>query len=108
MAEYNGRTKAEACACCTHADPRVLVRRRVGVEMQTLCANCAAILGRRPITLDELRAEVLPPNDRRQSDRRRGADRRAALDRRHLLDVTKMLDDDRRSYGGRRANDAAA
>lgn len=43
----------EACGC---ADGRVLKRHRLG----TLCANCATIVGRRAVTLDELRAEVEP------------------------------------------------
>ena len=101
LAAYTGRTVAAACECCSVADPRVLVRRRIGEAMSTVCGNCAAVLGRRPLTLEALRAEVRPASDRRQADRRSVADRRA------MLDVQRMLDEDRRAYTGRRAADGS-
>lgn len=78
QAAYNGREKGDACAACTHADPRALVRRRVAGASTpaTLCGNCAAILGRRRVTLDELRAELRAAGDRRGLGRRRGYERR--------------------------------
>jgi hypothetical protein len=57
-----------------------------------LCGNCAAILGRRPLTLPELRAELAPAGERRQRDRRRRA-RRAAGDRRDVEGVFSRSDD---------------
>jgi hypothetical protein len=52
----------------------VLVRRTLAdAHAHTLCGNCAAILGRRRLSLDALCAEVGPrPADRRQADRREG------------------------------------
>jgi hypothetical protein len=76
----------------------------------TLCANCAAIAGRRAIGLDELRLELHPPGDRRQADRR-AADRRIPVDRRQRVEVEHLLSDADRRASGRRTGerlDAAA
>lgn len=62
-----------SCGVCGARDPRVLRRVRLADgSAAVLCANEAAILGRRALTLTELRAEVGPV----VGDRRGGADRR--------------------------------
>ena len=54
-----GSTVAGAsCGVCGARDPRVLRRVRLADGPAVLCANEAAILGRRAITLAELRAET--------------------------------------------------
>jgi hypothetical protein len=89
--DYHGRAREPACECCSNGDPRVLVRRTLAGELHTLCGNCSTIAGRRPLTLEQLRAEVLPLDNRRGGDRRR-ADRRV-LERRERLE---LVDDEQR------------
>ena len=75
--DYNAKNKESYCECCGWSDLRALVRRRLDREnWSTLCGNCATIAGRRVMTLDKLRSEVIPDGDRRQRDRRNGSDRR--------------------------------
>jgi hypothetical protein len=94
---YHGRELARACACCTaNPDPRALVRKRLASGMATLCGNCSAIAGRRPVSLEQLRAELRAAGGRRRADRR-GADRRR-LERRagpELVDVERRARDRR-------------
>jgi len=59
MAAWRGVEPAAACATCPQRDRRVLVRRRVAGAWVTCCANCAAILGRRALSLEALRAEIV-------------------------------------------------
>jgi hypothetical protein len=74
---YHGRRLAAACEGCNETDARTLVRRTLSGVAVTLCGNCAAIVGRRPLSLEALRAEVGPsPGDRRSQERRRAGDRR--------------------------------
>jgi hypothetical protein len=90
--DYHGRELELACATgCGQGDPRTLVRKTLAGEMHTLCGNCSTIAGRRPLSLEDLRAEVLAPGDRRGGDRRR-RDRRGS-DRRGRLE---LVDDERR------------
>lgn len=96
-----------ACRVCGAADRRTLRRHKLAEGIVTLCANDAAVAGRRTLTLEQLRAEVLPQGDRRGPSRRR-QDRRGSegvRERRTRLDVSRMLDDDRRGPGLRRASD---
>lgn len=96
-----------ACAACGLADARVLRRHQLADGWSTLCANDAAIAGRRPITLAQLRTERFPDGDRRRGDRR-GGDRRDLQVRRVRVDLERLVaDDDARASGGRRASDAA-
>ena len=86
QAEHNGRQTATACECCSQADPRVLVRKRLdGLHWHTLCGNCSVLAGKRTLTVGALQLELHPEGDRRQADRRLGADRRRS-ERRGVLD----------------------
>lgn len=67
---------AKPCAVCSIADLRVLRRHKLRDGFVVLCANHAAIAGRRALTLTELRGECAPPGDRRAGAERRQADRR--------------------------------
>jgi hypothetical protein len=53
-----GTLLGPSCAACNTTDPRVLRLVRLADGKVTLCANHAAIAGRRPITIDALRAEL--------------------------------------------------
>jgi hypothetical protein len=61
---------------CGIADARVLRRHKLKDGLVVLCANHAAIAGRREVTLTELRGECCPPGDRRAGAERRREDRR--------------------------------
>lgn len=103
---YRGHVADGACAACGLEDRRVLRRHRLADGLATLCANHAAIAGRRTLTLEALRAECYPPGDRRQGEQRR-ADRRAVGDRRTAPTVEQLLAvADERRHAGRRAADA--
>jgi hypothetical protein len=105
---HRGHTIGADCMVCGNRDLRVLRRHKVAqgpdeprvFMFVVLCANDAAIAGRRLLTLDELRAEVFPPEDRRRGDRRRGP-RRAPRERRVRVDVERLIEGDRRE-GSRR------
>ena len=60
-----GHAVAKPCAVCGIADLRVLRRHKLRDGFVVLCANHAAIAGRRTLTLTELRGECAPPGDRR-------------------------------------------
>jgi hypothetical protein len=66
---------------CGIADARVLRRHRLKDGLVVLCANHAAIAGRRGMTLTELRGECCPPGDRRAGSERRQNDRRTTTRR---------------------------
>ena len=57
------------------------MRRKFGEDMRTVCGDCFVLRGRRDLSIEELRAEVYPPGDRRSEGRRR-TDRRAPSERR--------------------------
>jgi hypothetical protein len=82
----------------------VLRRHALAGVRVTLCANHAAVAGRRTLTLDELCAECFRPGDRRAEDRRAG-DRRATTPRRDRVVVEVLVDGDRRE-ASRRLDDA--
>jgi hypothetical protein len=69
------------CAVCATSDVRVLSLRTLREGPRVLCANCAAVLGRRAMSIAALRTEMRPPGDPRQAERRTG-DRRSPLERR--------------------------
>jgi len=81
LAQWRGASTGEACECCSKSDKRVLMRRKFGEDMRTVCGDCFVLRGRRDLSIEQLRAEVYPPGDRR-SDGRRRQDRRAPLERR--------------------------
>lgn len=97
---WRGDTLGSECQICHLRDQRVLRRVKLAASTSTLCANHAAIAGRRAITLTALRAECFPAGDRRQADRRTG-DRRAPLERRRRVDVNKLLEEERRGKARR-------
>ena len=99
--DHHDRPRAPSCACCGQGDPRTLLRRTLAGELVTLCGNCSAVAGRRPLTLEALRAEVRAPGDRRGGDRRR-RDRRA-LDRRERLE---LVEGEQRAAAGDRRESA--
>jgi hypothetical protein len=108
LRRHRGHETGPCCVVCARTDPRVLRRAKLrekggGELVATLCALCACIAGRRPLTVDELRREVFPEGDRRQADRRIG-DRRTGRERRDEIDVARLLDADRRERSDRRAN----
>jgi hypothetical protein len=81
-----GAELGSACALCGLADRRMLRRVRLAEGPATLCGNHAALLGRRTISIEMLRAEAVTPAP---GDRRRGVDRRMislpiAVDRRRV------------------------
>lgn len=78
---------------CAVADRRVLRRHRLAEGLVTLCANHAAVAGRRPLTVEQLRAECYPLGDRRGSSERRSADRRVPGERRLRVDLAHLLGD---------------
>lgn len=59
MAQWRGTEPETKCAVCPQRDRRVLVRRRIAGEWFTCCANCAQILGRRTLSIEALRAEIV-------------------------------------------------
>jgi hypothetical protein len=72
------------CACCGFADPRMLRAHRLADALHSLCANCAALAGRRRLSLEELIAERFTGSDEaREASRpektRRGPPNIAAL-----------------------------
>ncbi|MCP4601165.1 MAG: hypothetical protein GY847_11690 [Proteobacteria bacterium] len=68
---YCGFEKKSKCECCGFGDRRMLVRRRLdGMNWTTLCGNCAVLVGKRNIELEQLREELHQPGDRRMSTRR--------------------------------------
>jgi hypothetical protein len=84
----------------------MLVRRTLEGRLVTLCGNCATLVGRRPIRLDDLRAELRPDGDRREMDRRRGGERRRS--NRRDVRLAAFYDLSERRVGGRRSMDAPA
>lgn len=60
-----GAELGPACGACGEADRRVLCLRVLAGDvlgkLSTLCGSCAVLLGRREMSLDELRAERLAP-----------------------------------------------
>ncbi len=106
--DWHGREIAGACDACGKADVRVLGRRRIGGIAHTLCGDCDRILGRRRLTLDELRLEVRPPGDRRRADRRSDDRRAPGVGRRAPSWQSGRgphLGDEQRSLHGRRTAD---
>jgi len=102
-----GHVASGCCSVCGTTDARVLRRHRLADGLATLCANDAAIAGRRPLTVAELRAEVFPAGDRRQGDRRRADRRNFGDDRRQRFDAARLLDGDTRQ-GDRRVSARAS
>lgn len=103
--EHRGREVDQACACCGTRDRRVLGLLTLADGRVTTCGNCARVAGKRKLELEQLRAEVFPPGDRRASDRRVG-DRRDHADRRQRVEVEHLLSDsDRRDSYGRRSGE---
>lgn len=102
-----GHVASSACAVCATADRRVLRRHQLVDGWTVLCANHAAVAGRRSISLLELRAEVSPEGDRRAADRRREDRRSPAQPRRARVDVDRLLLESERREVGRRGADAA-
>jgi len=43
-----------SCECCGFADPRMLRAHRLADALHSLCGNCAALAGRRRLSLEEL------------------------------------------------------
>lgn len=92
MRQYNSRYLEPECGCCGYSDVRTLVRRRLdGVKWITLCANCAQIRGRRNLTLDALRDDIFPLDDRRGANLR-SVSRRGQQRRRFDIGVENNLD----------------
>jgi hypothetical protein len=102
-----GHVTQSECAVCGTRDRRVLRRHKLASGLETLCANDAAIAGRRVLTLAALRAERFPDGDRRGTDQRTG-DRRTYAERRARLELAWIADGDRREVRGRRATERAA
>lgn len=86
LREHRGHTVDGDCAVCGVSDVRMLRRHRLGEdgeEMVSLCANHAAVAGRRKMTLRQLIAELSPGrDDRRNLESRRAGDRRKPAPRR--------------------------
>lgn len=108
LRHYRGGLRGSACDCCSAGDPRVLVRRTIFGDVHTLCANCAAVLGRRRLSLLALREEIWPSWDRRQGDRR-ARDRRSPVGRRSpgVTDYVTPSEERRAAPVGRRAGDGS-
>jgi hypothetical protein len=51
-------TAGSRCAVCDNSDVRVLERVKLADGPGVLCSNCTTILGRLPLTLEELRREA--------------------------------------------------
>ncbi len=100
--QRRGHQLAGPCAICGLEDKRLLRRHQLADGLVVLCANHAALAGRRQLSLDELAAECHPPGDRRSADRRRG-DRRNHIERRQHWDAGWTLQD-RRQHGRRAAD----
>lgn len=73
-----GHALAGPCAVCGIGDLRVLRRHALRSGVVVLCANHAAMAGRRSLTLTELRGECCPLGDRRSGEERRQWTRRSA------------------------------
>jgi hypothetical protein len=85
---------------CGIADVRVLRRHKLRDGFVVLCANHAAIAGRRSIGITELRAECAPTGDRRTGTERREKDRRSVERRRAAAPPPEGVDrrrDERRT-----------
>lgn len=54
-----GAETGAACEACGHRDRRVLRLLRLADRMVTACGNCAALAGRRELTLEQLHGEVV-------------------------------------------------
>lgn len=91
--ERRGHQRHGPCSVCRCADVRVLRRHQLADGWTVLCANHAAIAGRRAITLAELVVE--------SGDRRRG-DRRTHRERRQRVVVEWLAPDVDRRVGDRR------
>ena len=93
-----GHTIEGSCAVCGLADKRMVRRHKLADGWTVLCANHAAVAGRRPLKLEQLQAELAPsPGDRRQGTERRTADRRGHSERRVAVAVDEwLLEQDRR------------
>ena len=89
-----GHAVAKPCAVCGIADLRVLRRHKLRDGFVVLCANHAAIAGRRSLTLTDLCAECAPPGDRRA-----GAEHSQHDSRRKLWNVERNFDVNSFSYG---------
>lgn len=76
LAEYHGQELGLCCEVCGFGDRRMLVRRKIDGEYHTLCGNCATLWGRRKMSVEDLRAELFPDDDRRSGDRRKASVRR--------------------------------
>ena len=105
--DYRGHHIRGPCALCGEEDPRVLRRHVFSDGDSVLCANHAAIAGRRKMTLPELQAECYPPGDRRQRGRRR-YDRRTAVRRERLSDTWLLGSETELRKTGRRTADEPA
>lgn len=85
-----GACRVPGCAV-TH--PRMLRRQRFAdATAAVLCANHAALVGRRTITLDAFLAELAPgPGERRQArERRRQVERRHGTERRQYAEPVEL------------------
>lgn len=108
-----GHVPEGVCVVCGATDRRMLRRTLLlqplgDARHETLCANHAAVVGRRTLSLEELRAELSAPGDRRQEDRRAG-ERRAPAPRRARADVRHLVaEPDARTGDGRREADRCA
>jgi hypothetical protein len=104
--DYRGHALSGPCSVCGEADRRVLRRHKLADVDTVLCANHAAIAGRRVLTAAELAAECFPAGDRRQTGRRSG-DRRAVSARRERDGDAWLLGNatEHRSSDGRRIGD---
>lgn len=58
LRKCRGAETGAACEACGHADRRVLRRLKLVEGMVTACGNCAALTGRRALSLAALRAEL--------------------------------------------------
>ncbi|MCP4603818.1 MAG: hypothetical protein GY847_25420 [Proteobacteria bacterium] len=103
QSEYDKRIRGPVCECCGLGDLRVLVRKQIDkTRWQILCANCAKIADGQKMTIEELRAEVIPDDDRRAGDRRLGLDRRWGKRRRDRRRLWPRENEPERRKGVRR------
>jgi hypothetical protein len=91
---YRGHDTSGPCSVCGLADARMLRRHHLADGWTVLCGNHAAVAGRRTLELEQLRAELTGPQDRRRVHRRR-ADRRHHLERRQTMSLAWLLADRR-------------